>query len=246
MKRAIALRHVPFEDLGSFGPVLADHGFEIQYVDCGIHDIAAIDPSTPELLIVLGGPIGAFQDDLYPFIKEEVHLLERRLELNRPTLGICLGAQMIARTLGARVYAGPYKEIGWSRLDLTDAGRMSPLRHLNAPVLHWHGDTFDLPSEATLLASTDKCANQAFSWGDNVLALQFHPEVDARNIEQWLIGHACEISAADGVSVPMLRHDTARFGAGLQIEGRKCLAEWLGKAFAKERSVEPYETAAKG
>jgi GMP synthase (glutamine-hydrolysing) len=246
MKRVTAIRHVPFEDLGSFASVLTDHGFEIRYVDCGIDEIATLDPSAPELLIVLGGPIGAYEDNLYPFIKNEIRLLERRLTAQRPTLGICLGAQMIARALGARVYSAPHKEIGWSRLMLTDAGRRSPLQHLTAPVLHWHGDTFDLPRDAILLASTEKCSNQAFSWGDSVLALQFHPEVTAQNLEQWLIGHACEISAAAGVSVPMLRHDTARFVGGLQVQGGNCIAEWLKRAFKITVAAEPHENGAQG
>jgi GMP synthase (glutamine-hydrolysing) len=240
MKRAIAVRHVPFEDLGSFDQVLASNGFEIDYIDCGVDDLETVDALTPELLIVLGGPIGAYEDDLYPFINDEIKLLERRLEARRPTLGICLGAQMMARALGARVYRGA-KEIGWSRLFLTDAGQGSPLQHLTGPVLHWHGDTFDLPRGATLLASTENCINQAFSWGDSALALQFHPEVSERKIEQWFIGHACEISATDGVSVPILRRDTSRFAGGLEIQARRLLIDWLKKGVANEIVVEPRE-----
>jgi GMP synthase (glutamine-hydrolysing) len=243
MKRAVAIRHVSFEDLGNFGPVLAAHGFDIRYVDCGIDDIAAVDPCNPDLLIVLGGPIGAYEDEFFPFIKDEIRLLEQRLEARRPTLGICLGAQLIARTLGARVYPGPQKEIGWSRLTMTTPGTKSPLRHLSAPVLHWHGDTFDLPREATLLASTEKCVNQAFSWGDNILALQFHPEVIGRNIEQWFIGHACEISATDGVSVPVLRRDTLQFAAGLELQAGRCLADWLDTIDLDEIPVVPQENS---
>jgi GMP synthase (glutamine-hydrolysing) len=176
-KEAIVIRHVYFEGLGSFESVLEDHDVVIRYVEAGIDHITSIDPETADLLIVLGGPIGACEDDNYPFLKHELGLLRQRLAAGRPTLGICLGAQMIARALGARVYPAPRKEIGWSRLILTDAGRKSPLRHLETPVLHWHGDTFDLPEGATALASTETCVNQAFSIGSNLLALQFHPEV---------------------------------------------------------------------
>ena len=181
------------------------------------------------------------EDNLYPFLGDEIKLIERRLKVRRPTFGICLGAQLIAHTLGARVYPGPHKEIGWSPLTLTDAGRNSPLHHLSGPELHWHGDTFDLPRDATLLASTAACSNQAFSWSDNVLALQFHPEVIARNIEQWFIGHACEILAADGISVPMLRRDTARLPRNCSYKPARCFAEWLEKTFLGKIAEEPHE-----
>jgi GMP synthase (glutamine-hydrolysing) len=93
-------------------------------------------------------------------------------------------------------------------------------------VLHWHGDTFDLPEGATLLASTEICANQAFSWGRNALAFQFHPEATAARLEQWFIGHACEIAAAK-LSVTSLRADTMRHATRLETQARKCFADWL-------------------
>ena len=183
-KTALAIRHVPFEDLGTLAAVLADHGYAIAYKVAGIDTLAAIDPAGPDLLIVLGGPIGAYEEDAYPFVLDELRLLERRLATDLPTLGICLGAQLMTRALGARVYPGPQKEIGWSPLTLTEAGSRSCLRCLSperTPVLHWHGDTFDLPDGATRLASTEVCENQAFSWGSRALALQFHAEVRARD-----------------------------------------------------------------
>ena len=93
-------------------------------------------------------------------------------------------------------------------------------------MLHWHGDTFDLPAGATLLASTEICRNQAFSWGRNALGFQFHPEATAARLEQWFIGHACEIAGAK-LSVTALRADTARYAARLEIQARKCFDEWL-------------------
>ncbi|XUJ33596.1 glutamine amidotransferase-related protein [Bradyrhizobium japonicum] len=106
---------------------------------------------------MLGGPIGVYETERYPFLTREIDLLERRLAQGLPTLGICLGAQLMAKALGARIYAGGVKEIGWGSVTLTDAGQASSLKPLaeSAPVLHWHGDTFDLPDNAARLASNE-------------------------------------------------------------------------------------------
>ncbi len=229
MKTAIAVRHVHFEDLGSLAPSLERAGYQVRYADCAVDDIVALDPVAPDLVVVLGGPIGAYEDDLYPSLKTELKLLEMRLAANRPTIGICLGAQLMARALGARVYPTGLKEIGWGPLILRPAGCESALRHLgqdDTAVLHWHGDTFDLPAGATLLASTEICANQAFSWGRNALGFQFHPEATAARLEQWFIGHACEIATAK-VSVTSLRADTMRHASRLETQTRKCFVDWL-------------------
>jgi GMP synthase (glutamine-hydrolysing) len=229
MPVAVAIRHVCFEDLGSFAGALAARGFELRYLEAGVDDLAGFDPLVPDLLVVLGGPIGAYEENIYPFLTDELDLLKRRLAADRPTLGLCLGAQLMARALGARVYPGPTKEIGWIPLALTEAGRASPVAHLDGAqtsMLHWHGDTFDLPEGATLLASTAICRHQAFSWGRGALAFQCHPEARAATMERWFIGHANELAGAK-LSVPQLRADTARLGTALEIQGTRCFAEWL-------------------
>lgn len=226
-RTALAIRHVHFEDLGAFAEPIAEAGYAVRVYDAGVDDLRALDPLAADLVVVLGGPIGAYEEDAYPFLGHEIGLLERRLAAGRPTLGICLGAQLMARALGARVYPGPAKEIGWAPIALTEAGRKGPLRHLaGGPVLHWHGDTFDLPQGAERLASTEICENQAFACGRNTLAFQFHPEAEAEGFERWLIGHAVEIAAA-GLSVGSLRAETARFAEAAAARGRACLAEWL-------------------
>ncbi|MFC5473621.1 glutamine amidotransferase [Paraherbaspirillum soli] len=231
MKTAIAIRHVHFENLGSFEQVLRDKGFSIQYLEATednlYQHVAEVDP---ELLVVLGGPIGVYETAHYPCLRQEIGVLQNRLAQKKPTLGICLGAQLIASALGSKVYSGGYKEIGWSPLTLSDAGKDSPLSFLGqAPtsVLHWHGDTFDLPEGAVHLASTKLCKNQAFSYGKNVLGLQFHAEVLANSIEAWLIGHACEIANAQGVTVNDLRADTASHAAHLEGQAKQFFAAWL-------------------
>ena len=222
MRTVIALRHVMFEDLGLFEDVLRGAGFGVEYREAGE---GLIDELDPDLLVVLGGPIGVYEGGKYPFITDELRLLERRLAKGKPALGICLGAQLMAKALGARVYHGGRKEIGWKEMELTPAGEHSPLRHLGT-VLHWHGDTFDLPAGATLLASTDLYERQAFSYGSNALAVQFHPEVETRKIERWLVGHAAELAAA-GLDVNELRADSQTFGPRLETDGRQFFAEWL-------------------
>lgn len=231
-KTAIAIRHVHFEDLGTFGEALHRHGYGVRYCDAGVDDIGGVDPLAPDLIIVLGGPIGAYEELAYPFLDQELVLLERRLAAARPTLGICLGAQLIARALGARVYPALAKEIGWGELQLSEAGRNGPLRHFTGvPVLHWHGDTFDLPQGAELLASTEICLNQAFSLGHQVLACQFHPEISDRGFERWLVGHAVEIAAVPGISPAQLRRDTGRFAPQAARRGEACLSEWLAALY---------------
>jgi len=223
----LAIRHVPFEDLGLLGPLLADRKHTVRYVEAPTADFADVDALAPDLLVVLGGPIGVYESDRYPFIDAEVALLQRRLAAAKPTLGICFGSQLMAKALGARVYASGVKEIGWAPLTLTSDGAASCLRHLATPVLHWHGDTFDLPIGAVRLASTPACRNQAFSAGPHALALQFHAEACGPPLEAWFVGHACEIAATPAVSVPQLRADTQRFSPALEQCGRACFGDWF-------------------
>ena len=232
MKTAVAIRHVAFEDLGTFAPVLARAGFEVRYVEAGIDDLASHALDTADLLIVLGGPIAAYDESTYPFLLAELRLLEHRLAAARPTLGICLGAQLIARAAGVKVYAGSAREIGYGPIMPTSEGRRSCLAHLERAdwqVLHWHGDTFDLPAGATRLASTTVTENQAFAMESHVLGLQFHMEADPRLLERWLIGHACELSAA-GIDVSCLRSDARRNGARIARSGQEALSAWLMSA----------------
>jgi GMP synthase (glutamine-hydrolysing) len=225
-RRAVAIRHVAFEDLGTLGGLLEARGFDVRYVEAGRDDVAAVGDA--DLLVVLGGPIGAYEDETYPFLAAEAALVEARLRAGKPIVGICLGAQIMARALGARVYPNAVKEIGWAPLALTEAGRDSCLAPLGeARVLHWHGDTFDLPAGATLLASTRECLNQAYSWGRCALALQCHVEVKTQDLERWFIGHTAELASMKSVTVGGLRADTARFGPALERVGPACFERWL-------------------
>ena len=228
MKTAVAIRHVHFEDLGSFAVPIEAAGYKVRYLDPGIGELRPQDVDAADLLVVLGGPVGAYEGHLYPILDEELALLQGRLATGAPTLGICLGAQLITRALGARVAPGSAKEIGWAPIDLTNAGRDGPLRHLESVhVLHWHGEAFDLSPGATCLASTAFCSNQAFALGRTTLGFQFHPEADGRGFERWLVGHAVELAGVPGLSVTTLRADAQRVGAAAGTAGRRCIAEWL-------------------
>ena len=213
-KTIYAIQHLAFEDLGSLEDVFYQLGFRVRYFEAGIDDLTKAY-QYEGLTIILGGPIGVYETEDYPFLQQEIDLLKVRLDKNLPTLGICLGAQLIAHALGARVYAGHAKEIGWSALQLRLVKDNPLLPLANTQVLHWHGDTFDLPENATLLASSSVYSNQAFQVGKNILALQFHIEVASDNLEKWLIGHTCELRKAN-IEISKLRADNQNFGHHLE------------------------------
>lgn len=241
MKSAIAVRHVHFEDLGVLEPVLAEQGYAVRYVDAPTEDLAGLDAAAPDLVVVLGGPIGACDELAYPFLAKELDFVRRRLDAKGALLGICLGAQVIARVLGADVKPMGVKEIGFSQLIFTDAGQISALGALGAlPVLHWHGDQFDIPVGAVRLAATEICPNQAFAFGHQVLGLQFHLEADPVRIERWLVGHAGELSGA-GVDPAALRRQAHDFGPALVSSAQDVIGRWLRIA-----GIERHKSAAHG
>lgn len=228
-RSAVALRHVAFEDLGLLGPILSQNGWSVSYREAPADDLRDPAIEQSDLLIVLGGPIGVYDTKDYPFLLDEIRVLERRLAAGRATLGICLGAQLMAAALGAKVFAGATKEIGWGAVDLTAEGRASclqPLADDGARVLHWHGDTFDLPAGASRLASNANYENQAFSVDTYGLGLQFHLEVDPAALEKWYVGHAVELATAR-ISVPELRRATAVLSDRVRTQAQSIFTMWL-------------------
>jgi GMP synthase (glutamine-hydrolysing) len=227
-KRAVAIRHVGFEDLGTLEPWLVREGHEVEVLDAGKDDLSLVESRPCDLLVVLGGPISVNDRETFAFIDQEQEIIRKRLLEDEPTLGICLGAQLMASALGSRVFPGEAIEIGWAPVQLTRAGQLHPLRHLDAetPTFHWHGETFDLPAGAHLLGSTPICPNQAFSYGERGLALQFHPEVTGASLERWYIGHAVELAHAQ-IAVSELRRQAAAYSEKHAARAALFFAEWL-------------------
>jgi GMP synthase (glutamine-hydrolysing) len=230
IKKCLAVRHVAFEDIGLLEPLVAARGYGVRYHDAGVQPIDAETLLAPDLLIVLGGPIGVYERDAYPFIADEIAAIAARIAAGKPMLGVCLGAQMMAAALGARVAPGPVKEIGWAPLTLTAEGQASALGALGAtPVLHWHGDNCDLPAGCTRLALTQHCPVQAFERTPSQLALQFHLETDPARFESWLVGHTVELGNV-GIDPRELRVQARTLGPATRDLGYKVLSAWLDNA----------------
>jgi GMP synthase-like glutamine amidotransferase len=181
--KAIAVKNIEIEGLGTFKEALERRGVKTEETEAskGLE----ISPDEFDILIILGGPMGVYEEDKYPFLKQEKELIKQFHEKGKKILGVCLGAQLIANTFGAKVYKGKWgKEIGWYPV--------FPQNHLEIiykdeiEVFHWHGDTFDLPEGATRLASSVKYNNQAFRIGNQVIGLQFHLEVTKEDIKNWI------------------------------------------------------------
>lgn len=182
--RAHYFQHVPFEGLGNIETWLEAAGWEITgtrfYAAAELPDLKAID-----LLVVMGGPMSVNDEEEFPWLVAEKRFIRAAIESGKPVLGICLGAQLIASALGARVYRNSVKEIGWFPVEGVVASDASLLKFPAATtVFHWHGETFDLPSGATLLARSAGCENQAFQVGRSVIALQFHLESTPESVRE--------------------------------------------------------------
>jgi len=233
---ATVLSHVAFEDLGSLEAPLRERGFAIETVDVATAHFPLPQAESCDLLVVLGGPIGVYDQQDYPFLTNEIACIAARLQSRKPILGICLGAQLMAAALNARVYPGAHgAEIGWSPIEAAPRQADSPewFAPLLAPglaLLHWHGDTFDLPQGAVHLAKTNRYINQVFAIDNYALGLQFHPEVTVNGLERWYIGHACELHHA-GIAVSGLRADAQRCAPALEEAASRFWKLWLDSLF---------------
>jgi GMP synthase (glutamine-hydrolysing) len=183
------LQHESFEALGTLDPLLKREGIRIRYVNFERNPEAAPDLSGNDGLILMGGYMGVYEAHLYPHLKVEMQLIEQALKRNIPVLGICLGSQILAHVLGAEVRKHREREMGWSEVRLTDAGKKDPIfsHFRDSEILFQsHGDTFDIPQSAEHLAFSEVCHGQAFRYGENVYGFQFHIEIDRPTIGHWL------------------------------------------------------------
>ena len=227
MRSALVIRHTPYEGIAGFRQPIEARGYAIDRIDVTDSAFADVDFLEPDLLVMMGGPMGVYEVDSHPWITCEINRIALRIAAGRPTLGVCFGAQMIAAAMGARVYPGPVKEVGFAPVTVAEGGQSSPLRHLEGlPVLHWHGDTFEVPGGAEVLARTSNYV-QSFRLGDHVLAIQCHPEMgEDPRIEAWLAG-AEDYLAEAGTDAATLQADYRRLGPAAVEGGRLLVAEWL-------------------
>jgi len=186
--KILCFQHVPFEGLDSIANWCDLHGHEVTYTRFFVQE--TIPPVTDfDWLIIMGGPMGVYDESEFPWLAREKAAIQTAIAHNKTVLGICLGAQLIADVLGAKVSRNPEKEIGWFNISLTEAGKQLPFFKDTSPVFevfHWHGDTFELPTGAQHLAFSEACTNQAFLYQDRVLGLQFHFEVTDKGVRSML------------------------------------------------------------
>jgi GMP synthase (glutamine-hydrolysing) len=249
----LILRHMPQETGGTLEAALTAAGLSLRYVDLFQETPSRLPLDEAAGLVVLGGPMNVDQVDRYPFLALDVQWIRQALEIRLPLLGICLGAQLLAKALGARVYANSVKEIGWYPIEWLSAAADDrlfaqsgttgdcpdfrfnengtvPLGPRSTMVYQSHGDTFDLPPEAVQLARGSSCRNQAFRWGANAYGLQFHIEMTAEMIEQWLSEGETSggLAALDYIDSRQIRQRTP-----LLLPGMQRLAADVFQRFAK-------------
>ena len=227
-RRALVIRHVPVEGVAGFRTPIEAAGYEIDRIDVCDPTFPQIDICAPDLVVMMGGPMSVYETERHPWIVCQLERIRRRLAADRPTLGVCLGAQMIAAALAAPVERGPAKEVGFAPVSLAPAATQSPLRHLDGvPLLHWHGDRFALPQGTEHLASSALTPHQAFRRGRNLLALQFHAEMgEDPRFGSWLAKWPEDVADA-GCCPQALAADHAEHGPVAVKAGQSMIAEWL-------------------
>ncbi|AWV07468.1 glutamine amidotransferase-related protein [Marilutibacter maris] len=243
MPRIQVFQHVAAEPLGTLDPLIRRRGHRIRFTNFERDPDAAPNMDRYRGLVVLGGPMNVDECDRRAHLRTELRAIERMLELGRPVLGICLGAQLLAHVLGAPVRRHPAPEVGWHPLATTDAGRGDPvLAPLGdaAPVFQWHRYSFEVPREAVHLARSPLCEPQAFRFGDNAYGFQFHLEMDEALIERWLANprYLAEL-AADGhpTDIETIRAQTRQHIATMKAQSEAVFNRFLDLVGRPQRRI---------
>jgi GMP synthase (glutamine-hydrolysing) len=234
MKRAVVLTHAEFEGPAAIADLVTQEGYALDVRSLHRGERAPEDLGRDDLLIVMGGSMGVADVDLpqFPYLRAEVELLKRRVVEEAPVLGVCLGAQLLAHAAGASVSPMrtedglPVYEVGWAPIRFFPADNDDVLVGMpsEASVLHWHGDAFQVPPGARLLASSAVCRNQGFRLGRRQFGLQFHCELGVGDIENFLRGDADYVRQANGPDgIEALRRDTHRYFASFRKVGDRLL-----------------------
>ncbi|MDJ0794020.1 MAG: gamma-glutamyl-gamma-aminobutyrate hydrolase family protein [Woeseiaceae bacterium] len=233
--KVLVFQHVPFEPLGTLDPLLKDAGFRIRYVNFGREPKQRPDLDRYEALIVLGGPMNADQINTYPNLLTEVEIIREAVEEGMSVLGICLGAQLLAKALGGSVSRNEVREIGWCDVEMTDAGLQDPVLSTFEPtqeVFQWHEDGISLPASCELLASSPASRVQAFRYGDHAYGFQFHLEANRPLIERWLSvpAHAETLQEEVGQIDPdAIRAQTDTSIEPLQALSKSTFSRWIDR-----------------
>jgi GMP synthase-like glutamine amidotransferase len=230
--RALVLQHIACESPGAFEEVLVERGATIQRVELDEGETLP-DWRDVDAIVAMGGPMSVNDDDTLPWLSEEKRFIGEAVRAGVPFWGACLGVQLLAASLGARVYAGSQPEVGLLPVTLTDAAMVDPV-FASLPreqlTLQWHGDTFDLPEGAVLLAGSPAYPHQAFRWQSHAYGVQFHLEVSVAMAREW--ARVPEYSAAlDRVlrpgALPRLIEELAIHADTLRSQARTMFARWL-------------------
>jgi GMP synthase (glutamine-hydrolysing) len=225
-KAALVIQHDPTIHLGNLEQVLIEANYELTIVDARTYVFDAA-PDDVDLVVVLGNDHGVYEKQERPYIAREEAWLAAWVAHERPTLGVCFGAQILASALGAEVYRGDKTVVGFHTVTPTAAGESSPVRFFSdVPVMQWHGDTFTLPAGATRLAGSSEYANEAFAIDDWALAVQFHPETTPDMHERWLVDGRESVEDS-GYDLDALRRERDEHSDAMQVASRAMLTEWL-------------------
>src|SRR5579875_1426247 len=237
MKRVVVVQHAECEKPGLIAEALQSRGYTFETVLTSAGEPAPKDLNQAQGLVIMGGPMGVYEQDRYPFLRDEMSLIECALRESKPILGVCLGSQLLAAALGAEVRKGRRKEIGWHPVACAASAHDDSLLQGLDPeftAYHWHGDIFDAPKDAVSLASSRLTACQAFRYGENAYGFLFHMEIVPEILEGMLGTFADELKE-EGLSPDAIRRQAETYLPTLQVIGKRVFERWVGLLDSREK-----------